>query len=115
MLPKNEIQLRCLLIIANRGLGDAISDKLKDYAHFQSIILGRGTATSEIRSALGISEPEKDLIFCFIEKHNVPMAFSVIEECFNFTRKHLGIAMTIPVSSVGGLTSFKVLTGTGNN
>lgn len=115
MLPKNEIQLRCLLIIANRGLGDAISDQLKDFAHFQSIILGRGTATSEIRSALGISEPEKDLIFCFIERHNVAMAFSVIEENFDFTKKHLGIAMTIPVSSVGGLTSFKILTGTGNN
>ncbi len=114
MAVRNEIQLRCLLIIANRGLGDQISDVLKDYAHFQSIILGRGTATSEIRTALGISEPEKDLVFCFIEKHNVAMAFKVIDESFNFTRKHLGIAMTIPVSSVGGLTSFKVLTGTGN-
>ena len=33
MLPKNEIQLRCLLIIANRGLGDAISEKLKDMGY----------------------------------------------------------------------------------
>ncbi len=115
MLPKNEFQLRCLLIIVNRGLGNSISDFVKDYAHFQSIILGRGTATSEIRSALGISEPEKDLIFCFIEKHNVAMAFKEIDEHFDFTRKHLGIALTIPVSSVGGLTSFKVLTGTGNS
>ncbi len=114
MLP-NEIQLRCLLIIANRGLGDPISKFVKDYAHFQSIILGRGTATSEIRAALGISEPEKDLIFCFIEKHNVAWAFKQIDEEFSFTKKHLGIALTIPVSSVGGLTSFKVLTGTGNN
>jgi len=114
MTQKKEIQLRCLLIIANRGLGNAITELVKDYAHFQSIILGRGTATSEIRSALGISEPEKDLIFCFIEKHNVAMAFKEIDEHFDFTRKHLGIAMTIPVSSVGGLTSFKILTGTGN-
>lgn len=115
MAPRNEFQLRCLLIIANRGMGDAISGLVKEYAHFQSIILGRGTATSEIRSALGISEPEKDLIFCFIEKHNVAMAFKEIDEHFEFTRKHLGIAMTIPVSSVGGLTSFKILTGSGNS
>ena len=107
----SQIKLRCMIIIANRGLGDPISNLVKDYAHFQSIILGRGTASSEIKSALGISEPEKDIIYCFIEEHNVKFVFRLIEENFDFVRKHLGIAMTIPVSSVDGITSFKILTG----
>ncbi|MBR4420720.1 MAG: hypothetical protein IKT32_07535 [Clostridia bacterium] len=107
----SQIKLRCMIIIAKRGLGDAISNLVKDYAHFQSIILGRGTASSEIKSALGLYEPEKDIVYCFIEQHNVKYVFSLIEENFEFTRKHLGIAMTIPVSSVDGISSFKILTG----
>ena len=47
MNPK-EIKLRCMVIIAERGTGDEISALVKDYAHFQSIILGKGTANSEI-------------------------------------------------------------------
>ena len=110
----NQIKLRCLIIIANRGLGDPISNLVKDYAHFQSIILGRGTASNEIKSALAISEPEKDIIYCFLEQHNVKYVFKLIEERFELTRKHLGIAMTIPITSVDGLTSFKILTGKNN-
>ena len=110
MNPK-EIKLRCMIIIADRGLGDGISNLVKDYAHFQSIILGRGTASSEIKSALAISEPEKDIIYCFIEKHNVNYVYSLIEENFELNKKHKGIAFTIPVSSVDGYTSFKNLTG----
>lgn len=113
-MDPRSIKLRCLIIIANRGLGDPISKLVKDYAHFQSIILGRGTASSEILSALGVSEPEKDIVYCFIEQHNVKFVFKLIEEEFNFTRKHLGIAMTIPVTSVDGITSFKILTGKSN-
>lgn len=113
-MAHNEMQLRCLIIIANRGLANEICDFVKNYAHFQSIILARGTATSEIRTALGISEPEKDIAFCFIEKHNVNYVFKLIDEEFQFSRKHNGIALTIPVSSVGGVTSIKVLTGQGN-
>lgn len=107
----NEIKLRCMIIIANRGLGDPISNLVKDYAHFQSIILGRGTASNEIKSALGISEPEKDIVYCFIEQHNVKFVYKLIDEEFSFRRKHLGIIMTIPVTSVDGITSFKILTG----
>ena len=110
-MNSSQIKLRCLIIIANRGLGDPISNLVKDYAHFQSIILGRGTASSEIKAKLGISEPEKDIIYCFIEEHNVKYIFKLIDENFDFSRKHLGIAMTIPVSSVDGLTSYKILTG----
>lgn len=108
---KSQIKLRCMIIIANRGLGDEISNLVKDYAHFQSIILGRGTASNEIKSALGLSEPEKDIVYCFIEEHNVKFVYKLIEEEFDFSRKHLGIAMTIPVTSVDGFTSFKILTG----
>ena len=110
MNPK-EIKLRCMVIIAERGMGDAITSLVKEYAHFQSIILGRGTANSEIASALAISEPEKDIIYCFIEKHNVEYVYCMLEEQFELKKKHKGIAFTIPVSSVDGYTSFKILTG----
>lgn len=111
MTERHEIKLRCMLIVTNRGLGEPISRLVKEYAHFQSIILGRGTASSEIRAALAFNEPEKDIIYCFIEKHNVDFVFNLIEEQFLFTKKHLGIAVTIPITSVDSLTSVKILTG----
>lgn len=107
----NQMKIRFLMIIANRGLGEAIGKLVKDYAHFQSIILGRGTASSEIRAALAINEPEKDIIYCFIEQHNVNYVFRLIEDEFNFTKKHLGIAVTVPITSVDSLVSMKILTG----
>lgn len=110
MNPK-EIKLRCLVIIAERGTGDEISALVKDYAHFQSIILGKGTANSEIEAALAISNPEKDIIYCFIEKHNVDYVYFLLEEQFELKKKHKGIAFTIPLSSIDGLTSLKILTG----
>lgn len=110
MNPK-EIKLRCMIIIAERGMGDRISALVKEYAHFQSIILGRGTASSELEAALAISEPEKDIIYCFIEKHNVDYVYFLIEEAFELKKKHKGIAFTIPLSSIDGYTSLKILTG----
>ena len=99
------------IIIAERGMGDRISALVKEYAHFQSIILGRGTASSELEAALAISEPEKDIIYCFIEKHNVDYVYFLIEEAFELKKKHKGIAFTIPLSSIDGYTSLKILTG----
>ena len=113
-MPNAEIQLRYMIIIATRGLGNKITKLVKDYAHFQSILLGRGTASSEILSALGISEHEKDVVFCFIEKHNVPFVFKLLDDKFNFNENHTGIALTVPVSAVGGLSTFQILTGNGD-
>ena len=113
-MSENAIHLRCLIIIANRGLANEICDHIKDYAHFQSITLARGTATSEIRLALGALEPEKEVAFCFVEKENVQHVFEMIDEKFELSKTHNGIALTVPVSSVGGMTAIKILTGKGN-
>lgn len=110
-MPNNDIQLRFLIIISARGTGGKIAKIVKNYAHFQSIALGRGTASSEIMTALGISDHDKDIVMCFIEKHNVPYVFKLLDDKFDFCDNHKGIAMTLPVSAVGGLTTFQILTG----
>lgn len=113
-MADNTIQLRCLIIITDRGLANEICDFIKDYAHFQSIFLAKGTATNEIRTALGILEPEKEISLCFTEKRNVEKIFTMIDENFELSKKHKGIAITIPVCAVDGLTSLKILTGQSN-
>ncbi len=112
---KQDISLKLLIIISERGYGDKICDSLDMVAHFPSIIRSKGTAPNEILSALGIGEPEKDMLFCFCEEKFVPIIYQTLDKEFNFTQKHLGIAMTIPVSSVGGNVTLQILLGKTRN
>ena len=107
----NSKHLELMIIIAKRGLANKIVAAISEYATFPSIIMSRGTASNEILAALGIGEPEKDMIFCFTEFSNVQNIYNVLEMDFSFTEKKLGIAMTVPVSAVGGNLTLQILLG----
>lgn len=108
-MKKKELEL--MIIIPNRGLAEKILSATKDLATFPSIILSKGTASNEIMNALGIGEPEKDMIFCFCERQNVEYIYNILSGEFKFKEKHNGIAMTIPVSAVGGNLTLQILLG----
>ena len=104
-------QLELMIIISKRGMADKIVSATKDLATFPSIVLSKGTASSEILSSLGLGEPEKDMILCFCEKANVEYIYNILSGEFKFKEKHNGIAMTIPVSAVGGNLTLQILLG----
>ena len=107
----NKAKLELMLIIANRGLADRIVEEISDKATFPSIVRSRGTATSDILAALGIGEPEKDLILCFAPSEKVPEIYNALCNELDFKEKRLGIALTIPVSAVGGNLTLQILLG----
>ena len=100
-----------MVIITRRGLANKIVAAISDYATFPSIIMSRGTANSEVMAALGIGEPEKDMIFCFCEYENIEKVYNILSIDFRFTEKNEGIAMTVPVSAVGGNLTLQILLG----
>lgn len=105
-------QLELMIIIANRGNTRKLIESVAKYASFPSIIRSRGTAPNVVASALGIGEPEKDMIFCFCENQNVQKIYSILSVDYGFNKeKHLGIAMTIPVSAVAGNLTLQILLG----
>lgn len=112
---KNSTKLELMIIICERDYADKINDAIALFAHFPSIIRSRGTATNEIVSALGIGETEKDMLFCFCEQKNVEHIYSVLNDQFELVAKKHGIAMTIPVSAVGGNVTLQILLGKTRN
>lgn len=107
----NKSKLELMMVITNRGTADKIIEVASDKATLPSILRCRGTASSELLSALGIGEPEKDLIFLFAESKNVSKIYGALRNELDFEEKKLGIAMTIPLSSVAGNLTLQILLG----
>lgn len=112
---KQNTELKLLIIIAERGMADKITQELEIIAHFPSIIRSKGTAPNDILSAFGIGEPEKDMLFLFTEEKNVAYIYDTLENTFEFRTKRRGIAMTIPISAVGGNVTLQILLGKTRN
>ena len=104
-------KLELMVIISNRGAANRITNAVSEYATFPSIIRSRGTAGSKVLETLGIGEPEKDMIFCFCEQENVQKIYDILAKDFAFNEKHTGLALTIPVSAVGGNLTLQILLG----
>ena len=100
-----------MVIIADRGLADKIISAVSPYANFPSIIRSRGTASNEVLAALGIGEPEKDMIFCFCEWENVDKIYGLVSGEFQLDKTHKGIALTIPLTAVAGNLTLQIITG----
>lgn len=112
---KNQTQLELMMIIVERGYAEKITETVDLFAHFPAIIRSRGTAPNDILGALGIGEPEKDLIFVFCEKKNVEMIYELLESEFELRKRQRGIAFTVPVAAVGGNVTLQILLGKTRN
>ena len=104
-------QLQLVIIIASKNLGNKVCSAISEYGYFPSVLRGRGTAPNSVVAALGLGEPEKDIVFCFAEKRYVEKIYGVLLNDLDFQQKRSGIAMSIPINAVGGELSLKILTG----
>lgn len=111
----SELRLRMMIIITDRNSGEKILSALGGLVHFNSIAMGRGTAKTEILATLGLDEPEKDIVITFVKKENVEKVYEILENKFRFSTSSKGIAMTVPINSVGGLATLKLLAGSIKN
>ena len=75
----------------------------------QFIALGEGTADATMLSLLGLAGSEKTVIFSVIRSDNVNKALAKIEKTFKTVKNAKGIAYTIPMSSVIGVSVFGFL------
>lgn len=106
--------LELLIIVCPQGKGEKIVTALNPYINFNSLIRGRGTASSEIVAALGLGEPEKDMIFSFCENENLKTVYDILQKDFQKPNDGV-IAMTIPVSAVGGNLTLQIMLGNTKN
>ncbi len=109
MIREESVKLVC--IITSRGICDKIMKDAGKFLNFAHLMLGHGTANSEVMAVLGLGEVEKDVLFAGVAGEKVSDLFKVLSEKFHFDQPGKGIAFTVSVDSTGGLVSLQILSG----
>jgi hypothetical protein len=105
-----ENKLEILITIVNRSKTEFFLDLIQSFdVNMQFIALGEGTADATMLSLLGLAGSEKTVIFSVIRSDNVNKALAKIEKTFKTVKNAKGIAYTIPMSSVIGVSVFGFL------
>lgn len=92
---------KLLTTIVARGKGEKVVDLFnKKEIMFNLIILGEGTADSDILDYLGIGEIDKDVVLSIVSEENVEEVMGELREKMKFNLPGKGIAFTVPLSSI---------------
>lgn len=103
-------KLELLVTIVDRKKADFYVDLITGFrVNLQLTVNGKGTAQSEMLNMLGLDGSDKAVIFSVIRDTQVEEALSVLEEKFKTVRNGKGIAYTIPMSSIIGVSAFRFL------
>ena len=100
-------KLDLLFLIVKKSKTDYFVDLLQGLeSNLQIILIGNGTTKSAIFSD---EVGTKSVIIGVITEDNVPRALKLLKEKFSDIRDGKGIAFTVPLSSVMGVTFFNFL------
>lgn len=72
---------------------------------------GRGTASKEMLDYLGIGSKEKCIMFSFLTMTKSKEILKEMEKKMQLKKVGVGLSFTVPISSIGGKKSLKVLFG----
>lgn len=111
-MERTDHAVKLLVAVVDRGQGEHAAALLKQGgALYQLICLGRGTANSEILDYLGLGESEKMILLATAGPSEVQQILQSFREQMHFDKPGSGIAFTVPITSVGGMTTLKILEG----
>ena len=100
--------LKLLITIVNREKADFYMDFLQSFeVNAQFRALGRGTAGSELLHVMGLESSEKAVIFSVIREDQAKAALEALEERFATIKKGKGIAYTVPMSGMIGVSLYR--------
>lgn len=111
--PKKEIapqKLKLLITIVPRNKGEFYIDLLQSFeVNLQYSAVGGGTAGSDILHLMGLENSEKRVIFSLIREDCAEAALAALNEKFDTIRGGKGIAMTVPLTGVIGVSVYQFL------
>ena len=103
-------KLKLLVTVVNRSKALFYTDLLEQFeVNMQMVIYGKGTATSNMLNLLGIVETEKAVILSFVREDNVQEILETLEEKFDRVKNGKGIAYTISLQSIVGVSIYQFL------
>lgn len=103
-------KLKLLITIINREKTDVYLELLRLYdINMQMATAARGTASAEMMHYLGLTDSNKSVIFSVVREDKAEEVLRFLEEQFRTIRNGNGIAFTVPVSSVIGVSVYRFL------
>ena len=101
-------KLKLLITVVNREKAEFYTDLLQAFeVNMQISALARGTASSDILHMMGLEESEKSVIFSIIREDKAPEALRMLEKKFNTIKRGKGIAYTVPLSGMIGVSLYQ--------
>ena len=102
-------KLKLLFTVVDRNKMEFYLDVLSQFeVNFQMAVSGKGTATSEIVSMLGLNI-HKAVLFSVVREDMVDEIMKCLEDKFSTIRNGKGIAFAVPMSSVIGVNMYQFL------
>lgn len=96
----NKSHIDMITVIVDRGKSKKVTDILSGFdATMQMVMLGHGTARSDMMDYLGLDEPEKDVIMATIPPSLVPEVLSTLKQRLKLSRPGTGVAFITPLSA----------------
>ena len=103
-------KLKILITIVERSKTDFYLDILEGYeVNMQTVMYGHGTAPSDIMTYLGIVQNDKVVIFSVVQEENIKEILAAYEDKYFKTKHGKGIAFTIPITSLIGVSIYQFL------
>lgn len=106
-------QVELIAVITDRNKADKIREVYKkEDINFNILFFGKGTASTEMLEFLGLDNIEKAIIISVATHEKAKYMLDKLNEKMYFKDKGSGIAFTVPISAVGGISTIQILTKT---
>ncbi len=106
----NVHKLKILVTVVDRSKALFYVDLLEQFeVNVQMVSYGRGTANSQMLYLLGLAETEKAIIISHIREDKVKEALLTLDEKFHKVKNGKGIAFTVPLDSIIGVSMYQLL------
>jgi len=103
-------KLKLLVTVVDRSKALFYMDLLEQFeVNMQTMLYGKGTAGKEILSYLGLAETEKAVILSIIREDKTKEILETISEKFEKVKNGKGIAYTISLKSIIGVSVYQFL------
>lgn len=106
----NVRKLKLLVTVVDRSKTLFYVDLLEQFEiNVQFVLYGKGTANSQMLDLLGLVESDKSVILSYVREDKVKEVLETIGEKFTKVKNGKGIAYTIPLDSVIGVSMYQLL------
>ena len=108
-------RLKLLVTIVNRSKSEYYADFIQSQGvDVQYFVSAQGTSTAEMLELIGLADDRKSVILGVVQAAKSHELLLALEERFRTVRNGKGIAFTVPVASVIGVTAFELLSNLRN-